>query len=127
FGIGDWVDGTSGNPLIPVFNDLFANYSTQRTIDCAILYGYELAGSDELPIVTYLPARFRPKFQYDPNATLAQILDAIAQWKAVVKPSSKGGEWVFGISLFSSVDGQLDRPLLELKRLCSKIIVPKHD
>jgi hypothetical protein len=40
-------------------------------------------------------------------------------WRTAMAPATAGGEWVFALYMFSSVDRGSDRPLLELKRLYS--------
>ena len=117
FPIGTWTTDPATNPLGPVFNTLFGSATDNRTISCGIRYGYELATSDDGKIVPYLPVKFRPKFTYDPvvaTGTVSQIIEAVQSWYQQQRPVDTGGEWLIGLNLYSSVDGQLDRPLLEL-------------
>lgn len=113
FAIGLWTTDPATNPLVPVFAQLFGAATANRTISCGIRYGYELAVSSDSKIVPYLPVKFRPKFTYDAN-TVSEIITAVQEWFAQAQPITTGGEYLFGINLYSSVDGQLDRPLLEL-------------
>ena len=118
FPIGAWTTDPATNPLTSVFNKLFGDATVNRTISCAIRYGYELAtspGGDR--IVPYLPVSLRPKFFYDPvtaTGTVQQIITVVQDWFAKMQPVTTGGEWLIGLNLYSSVDGQMDRPLLEL-------------
>ena len=117
FPIGTWTIDPATNPLGPVFNTLFGSGTDNRTISCGIRYGYELATSDDGKIVPFLPVKFRPKFTYDPNivtGTVSQIIEAVQSWYDQQHPVDTGGEWLIGLNLYSSVDGQLDRPFLEL-------------
>lgn len=118
FPIGTWTTDPATNPLTPVFAQLFGAATNNRTISCGIRYGYELAtspGGDR--IVPYLPVKFRPKFTYVPTlatGTVQQIITAVQDWFGQEQPVTTGGEWMIGLNLYSSVDGQMDRPLLEL-------------
>lgn len=118
FAIGTWTTDPATNPLTPLFNTLFGAATDNRTISCGIRYGYELATApDGERIVPYLPVAFRPKFIYVPDlatGTVQQIITAVQTWYDQVLPVTTGGEWMIGLNLYSSVDGQMDRPLLEL-------------
>ena len=100
---------------------MFDGFDIDRLVDCAIRYGYELGGSARASLVSYLPVRYAPKFTYGPSETVRAIINAVLSWQDEENPAPTGGEWVFGVSLYSSVDGQLERPLLELRRLISRI------
>jgi len=115
--IGAWTTDPATNPLGPVFTQLFGAATSNRTISCSLRYGYELAISMDDKIVPYLPVAFRPKFTYDPTVatgTVYQIIDTVQTWFRIQQPVTTGAEWLIGLNLYSSVDGQLDRPLLEL-------------
>ncbi len=117
FPIGIWTDVVATNPLGPVFDDMFDGSTANRTITCGIRYGYELASSPGASIVPYLPVKYRPKFPYDADpteGTIQQIITVVDDWRSNNDPVETGGEWSFVLSLYSSVDGQIDRPLLEL-------------
>jgi hypothetical protein len=119
FAIGTWTTNPSTNPLTPVFTQLFGAATNNRTISVGIRYGYELATApDGETIVPYLPVKYRPKFTYDPTTatgTVQQIIDAVQGWYTQQQPATTGGEWLFGLGLYASVDPQLDLPLLELR------------
>jgi hypothetical protein len=118
FPIGAWTTDAATNPLTLVFSQLFGAATNNHTISCGIRFGYELPVSPSGDrIVTYLPVAFFPKFIYDPNpatGTAQQIITAVQSWYTQVQPVTTGGEWLIDLNLYSSVDGQLDRPLLEL-------------
>ncbi|HKR62863.1 MAG TPA: hypothetical protein VJZ00_03960, partial [Thermoanaerobaculia bacterium] len=118
FAMGTWTTDPVTNPLSEVFTALFGTATGDRTLSCAIRYGYELATSaDGQRIVPSLPVKFRPKFTYDAaeeTGTVQQIIAAVQSWYTEMQPVTTGAEWLFGINLYSSVDGQNDRPLLEL-------------
>jgi hypothetical protein len=118
FPIGVWTTDPATNPLTPVFAQLFGAATSNRTISCGVRYGYELATSPGGErIVPYLPVKFRPKFIYDPataTGTVQQVITAVQSWYTQMQPVTTGGEWLIGLNLYSSVDGQLDSPLLEL-------------
>jgi hypothetical protein len=118
FPIGLWSDTPAANPLVPVFAALFDGDPDSRTISCAIRYGYELAvASPRLAIVPYLPVKFRPTFAYQADAatgTVRQIIDQVTKWRNDHDPASAGGEWSVVLTLYSSLAGQVDRPLVVL-------------
>ena len=123
FAIGPWVDPVADNPLVPVFEAMFDGDDSARKIDCAILYGYELGGTPPDALVTYLPVKFRPKFDYAPG-TPKEIAEAVAEWEGEQQPATDGAEWVFGLSLYSTVVPTDERPLLQLRRLSSRVPAP---
>jgi hypothetical protein len=117
FPIGVWSDLVAQNPLGPVFTALFGADTKDRTISCGIRYGYALAVGDDVSIVTYLPVKYRPTFTYSDDAatgTIQQIIGAVRDWRAQAQPVSTGGRWVIGLTFYSALTGQMDRPLLEL-------------
>jgi hypothetical protein len=118
--IGTWTDDPATNPLTPLFDEIFDHDPLGREISVAIRYGYTLVPSDP-PIETLLPALLHPRFVFDPATTVANIIEAVEEWSDAVQPVTTGGLWGFGISLYSSTDPALDRPLLELKRLVSPL------
>lgn len=123
FEIAPWIDPDTDNPLVPVFQAMFDGDASGRKIDCAILYGYELGGTPPDALVTYLPVKFRPKFDYA-EGTPKEIADAVAAWQAEQQPATDGAEWVFGLSLYSTVVPTDERPLLQLRRLSSRVSGP---
>lgn len=119
--IGRWSDAVADTPLGAVFAALFGDDASDRDVALAIRYGFELGGSSQVPIVTYLPVALRPRFTFDQAATVQQILAEIAAWREAQAPSTTGGEWVFALTMFSSVDGRRDQPLVSLSALTSPL------
>jgi hypothetical protein len=119
--IGTWTTSASSNPLTPLFDQMFDGDPAGREIAVAIRYGYTLVPS-EPPIETLLPVKLHPRFLYDPATTVASIIAAVEDWAGQVQPVTAGGLWGFDISLYSSTDPALDRPLLELKRVVSPLV-----
>jgi hypothetical protein len=115
--IGLWTTDPETNPLVPVFDTIFDGNSTDRQVSVAIRYGYALTpGAD--PIESYLPVALHPRYEY---SGVAPIISATDIWYRENLPATVGGLWAFGISLYSSLDSALDRPLLTLSRLVSPI------
>jgi hypothetical protein len=119
FDIGEWSDTPASNPLDAVFRTVFEGDGTARSITCGIRYGFELGGSAIIPLVTQLPVKLRPRFQYDDNSTVADIVDEVIGWRQAESPATTGGEWVFSLTMFAGVPGT-DRPVLDFKRLFSR-------
>jgi hypothetical protein len=113
FAIGPWSDVPKANPLQTVLDAVFDGDDEDRAISLGIAYGYELAPGGDDPIVTRLPVKLRPKADYDPM-TVTEVVDAVVAWRGVHRPATAGGEWIFELSLYSSLDGSLHRPLLQL-------------
>jgi len=118
--IGTWTISAATNPLGPLFDAVFDGDPAGREIAVAIRYGYTLVASDP-PIETLLPVKLHPRFRYDPATTVQSIIDAAQNWESQVLPVTAGGLWGFGITLYSSTDPALDRPLLELQRAMSPL------
>ncbi|GGB42500.1 hypothetical protein GCM10011505_24840 [Tistrella bauzanensis] len=118
--IGTWTTDPATNPLTAVFNAMFDNDPAGREIAVAARYGYALVPG-ETPIETFLPVALHPRYTYDQATTVQGIITAVESWASAAQPVTTGGLWGFGISMYSSTDPALDRPLLELQRLVSPI------
>jgi len=118
--IGVWTTSAATNPLTPLFAAIFDGDPAGREITVAMRYGYTLAPA-ERPIETLLPVKLHPRFRYHPATTVQSIIDAAEAWAANFQPVTAGGLWGLSISLNSSADPELDRPLLELRRLVSPL------
>jgi hypothetical protein len=117
FDIGPWTDNPATNPLNGVFEAIFDGDPAGRETSIAIRYGYALtAGPD--PIETYLPVALQPRELYE---GVSPIVQAVEAWDSANQPVRDGGLWAFAISLYSSLDAALDRPLLVLSRLVSPL------
>lgn len=115
--IGVWTTDPATNPLGPVFDTIFDGDPAGRQVSVAVRYGYALTpGAD--PIESYLPVALHPRYEY---SGVAPIIGATDAWYGENLPATAGGLWAFGISLYSSLDAALDRPLLTLNRLVSPL------
>lgn len=114
--IGVWTSDPATNPLGPVFAAILDGAATGQ-VAISIRYGYALTPGPD-PIETYLPVGLRPYYSYD---GVEPIITQVDRWDADHQPVSSGGLWAFGISLYSSLDEALRRPLLVLNRLVSPI------
>ncbi|MGH9349342.1 MAG: hypothetical protein ACRD26_18965 [Vicinamibacterales bacterium] len=59
----------------------------------------------------------RPRFPYvagTSSGSLPEIIAAVREWYDREQPNMSGGQWLVSLALCSGVDGQADRPLLEL-------------
>lgn len=117
--IGTWTDDPATNPLNALFDILFDHDPADRDIAVAILYGYTLVASDP-PLEVYEPLGLRPRFRFGTD-TVSSIIAAVDDWRQRVLPTTKGAILRFQISLYSSNDPALDRPLVELQFIVSPI------
>lgn len=118
--IGRWTTDPATNPLTGLFDTLFDHDPVGREIVVAIRYGYTLVAGNP-PLETFLPVRLRPRFHYSAAQTVRSIIDTVEEWRQQVLPATVGGLWGFSISLYSSNDPALNRPLVELQRIVSPI------
>ncbi|CAM2070559.1 hypothetical protein SCOR_34610 [Sulfidibacter corallicola] len=98
-----------------VLGTLFDERFEDRDIGFAIRYGYTLAEGDP-PLQTFLPVALHPRTRVD-DQTVPGVADTIEAWKEKVDPVQTGGCWSFDLSLYSTVNPDQTRPLLELKQL----------
>jgi hypothetical protein len=118
FTIATWNWTPASNALNAFFATLFGADSANRLISTAIRYSYELAVGSGTSIAPSLPVKLRPKFEFvanpaNPN-TVGEIVGAIKGWYDIEQPVTTGGAWLVTINFYSGLDGQLDRPLLEI-------------
>ena len=116
--IGVWTTNPATNPLNAVFEAIFDGDPIGRETTIAIRYGYALTPGPD-PIETYLPVALQPRALYE---GVAPIVQATQAWDDANQPVRDGGLWAFAISLYSSLDEALDRPLLVLSRLVSPLV-----
>jgi LysM repeat protein len=115
--IGTWTTVPETNPLNGVFDAIFDGDPDGRETSIAIRYGYALTPGPD-PIETYLPVALQPRQLYE---GVSPIIEATEDWDNANQPVRDGGLWAFAISLYSSLDEALDRPLLVLTRLVSPL------
>ncbi|HEU0131220.1 MAG TPA: hypothetical protein VFQ85_09555 [Mycobacteriales bacterium] len=116
--IGDWPTA----PLGQVFAMVFDGYDTGRTVAVGVRYAYTLvpATPDTKAVEALLPVVQSTNGTYD-AATIPTLTQHLEEWRGRVDPSPDGGAWAFWVSLYSSVDTSLRRPVLQLKRLTSRL------
>jgi LysM repeat protein len=122
--IGPWSYDPTQGPLGAMFDTIFDQDDSARTIACGVRYGFVLAPGDPPaipPIEAYLPVKQSLMFSYVAVTTIADITSALQEWSNQYHPESAGGRWAFWINLYSSLDPNLQRPLLQLKHLVSKL------
>jgi LysM repeat protein len=116
--IGPWPAG----PLTEMFDAVFDGDDADRTIALGVRYGYTLVPGDP-PVEALLPVVQSTVGPYGAD-TISKVTERINEWKAVTEPATDGGAWAFWISLYSSLDPTLQRPVLQLKRLSSALVAP---
>jgi len=116
--IGAWPDA----PLQAMFDAVFDGDATKRTIGVGVRYGYTLVPGDP-PVEALLPVAQSTLAPYD-AATIPAITERLTEWLRDVDPAREGGAWAFWVSLYSSLDPTLQRPVLQLKRLSSPLVRP---
>ncbi len=108
-----------------------------HNIKLATQFGYELVGEiipatgSVEPIRSLLPVLLLPQFQFElyavgnepPNNLVERLTSAIDYWqKNNGHPElNEGSFYIFDLSVFSSVDEELIKPLLQLKHLSYQI------
>ncbi|WP_372022644.1 hypothetical protein P7L70_04605 (plasmid) [Tistrella mobilis] len=118
--IGAWTTDPATNPLTAVFNEMFDGQPAGQQIAVSIRYGYTLVQAGPDSIETLLPVLLHPRYDYS-SSTVSGIIQAVGQWQRATQPVTTGAVWGFSISLYSTTDPDLDRPLLELQKLVSAI------
>jgi hypothetical protein len=99
--------------------------ATDVQITVAISYGFEMLSptGHGQGITTRLPVAFYPAHRFDAN-TSDFLASAAANWLAEVKPETRGGEWIFALTVDSHIDPAAQRVLLALDDLIFRIAPP---
>ncbi|WP_395787817.1 hypothetical protein [Aquimonas sp.] len=103
------------------FDTLFPGameFDTPLRITMAASYAYELATAPENPahsLAAGVPVYLYPNQELT-SATAAALQTAVESWQAAEDPQVEGGEWVFSLTLYSSMQGE-QRPLLLVERM----------
>jgi hypothetical protein len=120
--IGTWSSDPVSGPLPALFDTVFDNNPAERTIAIGTRYGYQLAPgpTPDTSIETYLPVLQSPATLYDSN-TQDNLVAAITDWQDQEQPVTDRGRWVLWLDLHSSIDADVLRPVLQLKRLESPL------
>ncbi|MGW0765444.1 LysM peptidoglycan-binding domain-containing protein [Streptomyces sp. NPDC002676] len=116
--IGPWGP-PDHNPLAPMFDTVFDGDPAGRTIAIGARYEYTLVPSDQ-PVSALLPVVQSTVGTYG-SATVPTLTQALVEWSEREQPATEGGAWAFRLSLYSSVDPSLQRPVLQLKHLSSEL------
>lgn len=90
-------------------------------------YGYQLAGSGETAVFSYLPMVFIPNFKLGPNHGISDFVDSLEKqlqtWEKQNNPVKRAGNInVFDISLFAENDTLKVQPILKLDNLIFSIV-----
>jgi hypothetical protein len=56
--------------------------------------------------------------------TVTDLCQALSTWSDTYRPATDGGAWSFWLSLYSALDPDLQRPLLQLKHVVSSLSPP---
>ncbi|MFD5621410.1 hypothetical protein, partial [Streptomyces yangpuensis] len=116
--IGPW-DPPDHHPLAPMFDAVFDGDPSHRTIAIGARYAYTLVAG-EPPVSALLPVVQSTVGLYS-AATVPTLTRALDEWSEREQPVTEGGAWAFRVSLYSSVDPSLQRPVLQLKHLSSEL------
>ncbi|EXU63791.1 hypothetical protein Z951_34290 [Streptomyces sp. PRh5] len=113
--IGPW----SEEPLAPVFRTVFGGDPADRRVSVGMRYAYTLVPGAP-PLVALLPVAQSTVGTYD-STTITGITTALDAWLQREQPTPDGGAWAFRLSLHSSLDPSLQRPVLHLRHLSSPL------
>ncbi|MFI0724174.1 LysM peptidoglycan-binding domain-containing protein [Streptomyces sp. NPDC021224] len=116
--LGPWPS----RPLDPLFDTVFDGDPTGRTIAIGMRYEHTLVPGDR-PVTVSLPVVQSPAGPYG-DATAPAIVAAVDDWQQSMRPSPDGGAWAVRLSLYSSLDPELRRPVLQLRHLASPLADP---
>lgn len=103
------------------FDTLFPgamSFATPLQITMSASYAYELATDPENPahsLAAEVPVYLYPNQQLT-SATAGALQAAVEHWQGIEDPEVEGGEWVFSLTLYSSMQGE-QRPLLLVERM----------
>ncbi|HEY7070009.1 MAG TPA: hypothetical protein VH479_07850, partial [Acidimicrobiales bacterium] len=114
------IDPWAGAPLQAMFDTIFDNDPADRTIAVGVRYGYTLVEGPPL-VEALLPVVQSTVGPYG-GATIGVLTEWLDQWLRDTDPARDGGAWAFWVSLYSSLDPTLQRPVLQLKRVSSALV-----
>ncbi|MEV7570168.1 LysM domain-containing protein [Streptomyces tanashiensis] len=117
--VGPW-DLPDRNPLTAVFDAVFDGDPAGRTIAIGARYAYTLVAGDP-PVSALLPVVQSTVGAYD-DGTVPALTRVLDEWTEREQPETEGGAWAFRVSLHSSVDASLRRPVLQLRHLSSALV-----
>ncbi|WP_145910071.1 LysM domain-containing protein [Kitasatospora viridis] len=118
--IGPWAPPPAENPLEPLFRAVFDGDESGRTIAIGARYAYTLVAADP-PVTALLPVVQSTVGAYTPATTVPALTRTLNDWTELERPQTAGGAWAFRLSLYSSVDPSLQRPVLQLRHLSAAL------
>lgn len=120
--IGIRVSGNLTTDLTTMFTALLGGSGDGDYLTVSVEYGYALVTPDGggTPIISRLPVLFRPTFAFvssGADATVTTLVAAINTWAGKQTLPETGALYVFNVSLFSTLDTALRRPLLTVSNM----------
>lgn len=121
--LGPWLAPS----LSALFATVFDGHPIGRTVALGVRYAYRLTHGDP-PIETELAVLQSPSVPYVPTSptdpavgTIPALMTAVAAWESRERPTVVGGRWILSIDLHSTLEPEMVRPVLQLKRLSAPI------
>jgi hypothetical protein len=121
----DYVKTALNNAFNALFPNAFLPGAPPLWISMGIFYSFELAPDPADPsrsLVSEVPVALYPDKRLDGD-TAGVLQAAVNAWKTLNNPNPQGGEWVFSLTLYSSLEDR-KRPLLLAERLFSGLNGP---
>ncbi|HEX2209975.1 MAG TPA: LysM domain-containing protein [Longimicrobium sp.] len=112
--------------LRKILGEVLGDAPAGQQVAVAAQYGFALVDDPDDPaaaLVTLLPVKLLPRFTWRDTAP-AELAAALEAWRADARPTTDGGRWVFSVGVHSAVEGDLPRPLLELRHLFQRLQAP---
>jgi LysM repeat protein len=113
-----------------IFDALLDVGDQGHTLKVVARYGYELASPLLAPtpaevatggIVSEIPVTYFPKFLYA-SAFDAELVDALDTWYKHHLPATRGGMYLFDLTLYSALMPDLIQPILRLRRIAFPLV-----
>jgi len=114
----DYVKTALNNAFNALFPQAMISGEPQLKVTIGISYAYELAVDPADPahsLVSEVPVALYTDKILDGN-TAGILQNAVNTWKTKNNPDATGGEWVFSLTLYSSMEEE-KRPLLVIERM----------
>jgi len=121
---------TLAEAVAAIFATLFQGGSGSYTIRVLARYGYTLAapvsapaseGLSDADIISVIPVVFYPNFTYS-DGFQAQLVNDLNTWFNHHQPATDRGSYAFDVTVFSSLDKDLQQPVLEIANLIFRMI-----
>jgi hypothetical protein len=114
----DYVKTALDNAFNTLFPDAFAPGTTPLRVSMGIAYAFELAPDPDDParsLASEVPVALYPDKPLESD-TAGVLQAAVDAWRAANDPNPQGGEWVFSLTLYSSLESE-KQPLLLVERM----------